>query len=406
MTLERAAHVPLAVCCALAGAAQAQAPDPELTHARAVDARPAEPLRMFGLRLPFKTAPLGEGGAFTLDYHLGNTWQPTTAVMYPDHRYRLYEADGVIRQLTLRYAQPVAPGWELELALTSFMLVDGSSPADALASDRFIEWTHAWMGYTNDPFQRRLNGLDSRASILLRDLNGQTEQVRAGDALPGTFDVGLTRYLELVKGADWLLTASLNAVVGFPLNRFNEFLSVGVSPGAVVTRRLWRWLSATLAVAVPVQVERVLRVNPGTDFIDRQATVGYRAMFALTATTHGGVRISAELEVQGASPAMASRGQVGPVDPAQVGWASPYLQGTGLQRSANSMSMAAEYLALAVVVTPGHPSRVPTLSLVFQEDWKPLTGSRPGRFFHESDNAQDWGAALRVEWPLDVSGGP
>lgn len=401
MTSERAVCVPL-VCCALLGGLATRAEEPELTHARTVDARPSEPLRMFGLRVPFKTAPLGEGGSFTLDYHLGNTWNPTTALAYPDHRYRLYEADGVIRQLTVRYAEPLAPGWELELALTSYMLVDGSSPADALASDRFIEWTHGWLVAQHDPFQRRLNGLDSRASIMLRDLNGQTERLKAGDALPGTFDLGLTRYFEVVKRDDWLVTASFAAVVGFPLSRFNEFLAVGVAPGAVVTRRLWRWFSATLAVAVPVQLERVLRVNPGTDFIDRQATAGYRAMFALTATTAGGVRITAELEVQGATPAMASRGQQGPVDPAQVGYASPYLAGTGLQRSANSMRMAAEYMALAVLVTPGHPSRAPTLAIVFQEDWKPLTGSRPGRFFHESDNAQDWGVGLRLEWPIDL----
>jgi len=400
MTFARAVY-PLAVCCALVGAARARAQDPELTHARTVDARPTEPLRMFGLRMPFKTAELSEGGSFTLDYHLGNTWNPTTAVLYPDHRYRLYEADGVIRQLTLRYAQPLAPGWELEFALTSYMLVDGSSPADAIASDRFIEWTHAWLVAQNDPFQRKLNGLDSRASIMLRDLDGQTEQLKAGDAIPGTFDVGLTRYFDVVKRDDWLVTASLNAVVGFPLNRFNEYLAVGLTPGAVVTRRIWRWFSATLAVAVPTQVDQVLRVNPGTGFIDRTASVGYRGMFALTATTNGGVRISAEIEVQGTSPAMANHGQSGAVDPAQVGYASPYVEGTGLERSGNSMRMAAEYMALAVVVTPGHPSRVPTMSIVFQEDWKPFTGSRLMRGFHESDNAQDWGVGLRLEWPID-----
>lgn len=67
------------------------------------------------------------------------------------------------------------------------------------------------------------------------------------------------------------------------------------------------------------------------------------------------------------------------------------------------MKLAAEYMALAVVVTPGHPSRAPTMAIVFQEDWKPLTGSRPGRFFHESDNAQDWGVGLRLEWPIDLA---
>jgi hypothetical protein len=371
----------------------------ELAHAPTLDARPSEPLRIFGLDLPFRTAPVAGAGEFSVAYHLANTWNPTVALRYPDGRFKVYEADGVLRSVRVRSTTNLGRGWALELATSATMLVDGSSAADALASDRFIEGNHVLFLGQADPFQRRLNGLDSRAGLWFRDRNGDSTRFGQGDAFFGTLDWGVTRTFELLQTPDWLATASVSAVAAVPLNVMNQSLAAGLSPGAVVTRRVWRFFSVTLGAALPMQFDRLGPVGGGNAFIDRDFTIGYRAMLSLNATTAGDVLVSAQAEVRGSTCAMARLGQMGPVDPAQAGAASPYQPGTELQRSANAMRLPAEYFALALVLRPGPRARFPTFALYAQEDWKPLFGTRPLRGLHESDNAQDWAVGLRMTWP-------
>ncbi|HYC87015.1 MAG TPA: hypothetical protein VEB86_17400, partial [Chryseosolibacter sp.] len=126
---------------------------PTIEHSALIDTRPNEPIRIFGMRLPFRITPIAGPSEIAFDAHFGNTWNPSGLLEYqqadepyfskpweatyhppyeevPD-RYQFYSADGVIRSAALTWTRKISNRHEFYGALNANMLVGGDSFIDA-----------------------------------------------------------------------------------------------------------------------------------------------------------------------------------------------------------------------------------------------------------------------------------
>lgn len=386
----------------LSGIARAEV---EIAHARAPDARPSEPLRIFGLRLPFKTAPISSDAELTIDYHLGNAWNPTAALQFPNGSAqsppanKVYGAAGVFRSANIRFLKRLGKNDEFDLALSLFKLVKGNALFDAPASNRTIEAFHSLVGQ-DDPFQRRRNGLDRRAFVFMQDAKGATAEVRSGRLLWGTLDLGRTRYFELVQSDGFLLSVPLGVFVALPLNGFSPYLAVGALVGATGTVAISTRSSITVGLQATAQNDHVLKLGAATQFLDRPVSAGYRMLVAYNRDSSGGGRVSVGLELQGMTAPLSGHKDSTLVDPQSIGLDSGFVAGTDLSHSFRTMIFGSEYLAAFVSWRAGSAKRTPEVTFYIQEDWRIFTGPQFATGFGGSDNAQDWGLGLQLRLPL------
>lgn len=399
----RQAQVLCAVIGALVfGVARGQS---EIVHARAPDARPSEPLRIFGLRLPFKTGPISSGAELTIDYHLGNTWNPTAALQFPDGSpkssmaNKVYGAAGVFRSANIRFVKRLGSDDEVDVALSLFKLVKGNALLDAPASNRTIEAFHSLLGQ-DDPYQRRRNGLDRRAFVFMQDARGATAEVHSGRLLWGTLDVGRTRYFDIVESDHFRLTVPLGVFVAVPLNGFSPYFAVGALVGATGTVAISMLSSLTFGLEATVQDDHALKIGSATQFLDRPVSAGYRMLLAYNGDSLGGGRVSVGLELQGMTSPLSGHQESALVDPESLGLQSGFVSGTDLNHTFRTMVFGSEYVAAFVSWKGSRGEKTPEVTFYVQEDWRILTGPQFGSGFGGSDNAQDWGLGLKLRLPL------
>ncbi len=389
---------------------------PELT--RPPDGRPTEPTRLFNLRLPFKDSPLANRDELSIDLHEGNTWNPTVALEYPGFHpqspgaplvpvsrappgVKLYAADGVIESEIVRETHRISSTDELEVALNLFRLTQGTSPVDFLASGAFIAWSHTHIFHQNDPDQRALNGLDSRAQIFFHDLRGNTYAIGNGQFFLGTLDLGNTKYVPLVRNFRTQLTLIIGAFSSLPLSSFNSHLSVGASVGLAEAVRIVRGFGFSIAAQISGQDNQFLQLWNGLDYFDQPLEADYRLLFSADYELDGGQRFALGFELQGATAPMSSLPlNAAPVNPAAVGVQTPYNPATKLVDSYRGQLLGSEFISLFLQLRLGRARVAPTIDFYLQEDWTLLFGTQPFLLFRQSNDLQDWGFGVRMREPF------
>ena len=98
------------------------------------------------------------------------------------------------------------------------MLSGGGAPIHYLASDKFIEKFHTWVGL-EDNFGRKQFAFN-RAQIRYQDENGKQIQIDKGDAFLGTFDVNYYKPLWQKEKRASYYSIQLGAHLTLPLNKF------------------------------------------------------------------------------------------------------------------------------------------------------------------------------------------
>lgn len=403
------------------------APVKPLSHIQAVDTAPGEPLRLFNMRMPFRTAQLPGKDQLSVDFHSGNTWNPGVAVFYGDKgsdpscawpqyskdptQYKIYKADGVTRTGTLRYLRQIGHKTEMNLAVSMFGVAGGSNMADALTSDRFIEWAHKKMFNMDDPFYRLQNGLN-QVDFQFTGQTGKALTLDDSRLYLGTAEVGATKFIDIIHNDKVLLTMVVTAQAGVPLNAFNSYASAGAMAGTSVTRKLNEKNKLTAAGQLSGQSDRLVKIRQDNyKFLDQNWRGGYRMMFGHQVDLKKGGAFATAVSLQGLTPTLSKDGQV-IARMERVGipnqfnhpefWYAEENGGEGLntgeQDSRDTLKQGSEYLGFDFSYRPGKEGRSPTISFYVQEDWSLFMGEAPG--FGGMKNAQDWGTGIRVDVPI------
>ncbi len=392
----------------LAECSSANAPFPcAPTHTQPPDPKPSEPIRVFGLRMPFKTSPITGRHVLSLTTEGANTWSQTLAIAPPGDdadatadlpdSYKIYGADGVIRSGRLQYTTRITDAQEVEVALNMFMLVNGGSWADFLVSDTLIEAFHTSYG-EDDLFDRRQNGLN-KAGIIFRDRDRNVMKLNDGDLFLGTVDIGTTKYVDLIKNERVLLTLNFGAFAGIPLNSFNSHLALGGSVGSALSVRLGEHNSITTALALQAQHEKVIPIRESKmNFKDNDVLAAYQFLIAYNYDMDGGGRFSGGFEFYGPSSPLSKDKNPNRAELAAAHYTSNQVGSDRLlDRKFDSLINSSEYISAFIALKPSGFLNALTFYLFVQEDWKVFkSDDRGNRAFVGSTNAQDWKVGVKV----------
>ena len=147
-----------------------------------------------------------------------------------DAGYFEIETDGVIKGLRANLTIPTGKNQELVVGFGASILTNGKFPFSALTTDRFIEFFHDNVAGGDDPFDRRVFGLD-KAKFLYTDRNGRTFDLGNGDFLGAGIETHYYYYPTFLN--DKKIYFNLGAHVGTNLSKYNMSMDIGASAAGV-----------------------------------------------------------------------------------------------------------------------------------------------------------------------------
>ncbi|MEM6720359.1 MAG: hypothetical protein AAF611_13625 [Bacteroidota bacterium] len=147
-----------------------------------------------------------------------------------DAGYFEIETDGVIKGLRGNLTIPTTKNQELIVGFRAFVLTNGKFPLSTLTSDRFIEFFHDNIAGGDDPFDRRVFGLD-RAKFRYTDRNGRSFDRGNGDFLTAGIETHYYYYPTFLN--DKKIYFNLGAHVGTNLSEYNMSMDLGASAAGV-----------------------------------------------------------------------------------------------------------------------------------------------------------------------------
>ncbi len=145
--------------------------------------------------------------------------------------------DGVLKGFKVQLAIPINKTQELQFRMRSFLLTKGKFPFSTLTGDQYIEWFHDHIAGGEDPFARRLFGLDN-AGIRYKDYNGNELSIDAGDLFIGGLETSYYYYPEFskLKNKNWHLNFGVH--LGTNLSEYNMSIDLGLSSNIIKSYRL------------------------------------------------------------------------------------------------------------------------------------------------------------------------
>lgn len=188
----------------------------------------------------------------------GNVWSPEIKVYIPkneadravvrnydwDQAHRAFDEktiekdsfqianDGVTKGFKLNLNIRLTKKHELQVGIRTYLLTKGKSPFSILTGDGFIEDFHDNVAGGEDPFDRRIFGLD-QANISYRDRNGNSMNIESGNIFATGIKTSYYYYPELLKNKNKTFAMNLGAHLGANLSKSNSSLDFGVSANAI-----------------------------------------------------------------------------------------------------------------------------------------------------------------------------
>ncbi|MCB0480768.1 MAG: hypothetical protein KDC83_05010 [Flavobacteriales bacterium] len=143
--------------------------------------------------------------SFTFNYSNGNVWAPYVKAYVPHSetysnelnqyewhdKERVYDksvpaesyflhADAIYRVYQFKFELPLPKNQELRINARAYSIDEGYAPYSMITSDEFIEWFHSNVAGGEDPFDRRLYGLN-QVDVRYSDINGKAFSLYSGD---------------------------------------------------------------------------------------------------------------------------------------------------------------------------------------------------------------------------------
>lgn len=136
------------------------------------------------------------------------------------------QIDGVIKSFRIESKFALNEKSEITIGSRFFMLTSGKTPFSLITGDDFIENFHEKIAGGDDPFDRKVFGLN-RAQINYTDRNGQTMTIERNDLVFGGFETSYYYY-----PTNWSTTsfkANIGSHLGINLSKYNTSLDIGTT---------------------------------------------------------------------------------------------------------------------------------------------------------------------------------
>jgi len=140
--------------------------------------------------------------------------------------------DGVIKSLRVNTRFKLANEHELNVGIRMFLLTKGKFPFTSFTGDDFIESFHKNITGGDDPFGRKLFGLN-KANLAYKDRNDNTINLTNGDLFLGGVETSYYYYPEDIVNNSKTFFMNFGAHLGTNLSSFNTSLDFGLSANAI-----------------------------------------------------------------------------------------------------------------------------------------------------------------------------
>ncbi|MFD0864072.1 hypothetical protein ACFQ1M_17795 [Sungkyunkwania multivorans] len=174
-----------------------------------------------------------------------------------------FEYDGVVKDLRIALNIPLAKKQELLVTARAFMLTDGSFPYATITGDQFIESFHSNIAGGEDPFGRRVLGLD-KAGIKYTDRDGNSLHISKDQFVFSGIETAYYYYPELLREKN--IHLNFGAHLGTNLSKYNTSVDLGMSMAGVKTYRFSKNRSILVGLGLNLlKKDMISFVNDQTD---------------------------------------------------------------------------------------------------------------------------------------------
>lgn len=172
--------------------------------------------------------PLNEEDKITMRNLLWHERESQYNVTDSPSKTREFHADGVIREYQIKFSIPISDKHEIKVNSRMFSLDYGKVPYSLLTSDQAIEWFHSEIYGGEDPFARKVYGLN-QAEISYTDENGKSFQLDKDDFIFSGIELSYYYYpgFKFLKRSDIYSNVGIQA--GFNTSRINPSLDLGLN---------------------------------------------------------------------------------------------------------------------------------------------------------------------------------
>jgi len=181
-----------------------------------------------------------------------------------------FHADGVIRFYQISLNLPLSEKHELELNTRAFSLDAGKVPFSLLTSDQLIEWFHSNIAGGEDPFARKVYGLD-QAYINYVDEDGKTIEINKGQLTWSGIDLVYKHYPHFEGLRKHKIYTSLGIQLGTNVSRFNPSIDLGFNTSMVKKIELNNNQELRLGVGLSALHQNLLRFGDGVQLRNKKS---------------------------------------------------------------------------------------------------------------------------------------
>ena len=194
-------------------------------------------------------------------------------------KQKTFSTDGVLQNLSLTYLLQRGKKGSFIFKINSHLLSGGGAPIHYLASDKFIEKFHTWVGL-EDNFGRKQFAFN-RAQIRYQDENGKQIQIDKGNAFLGTFDVNYYKPLWQKEKRASYYSVQLGAHLTLPLNKFYPKVAGGVSTSLLFRKKIVPCFYTDLAGDFSLSHYSLLSFGDAINMINKDIRISAKTYLAI-----------------------------------------------------------------------------------------------------------------------------
>ena len=136
--------------------------------------------------------------------------------------------DGIIKGMKVHATIPVSRNSELKIGIRTFLLTKGKLPFSLLTNDEVIEFFHDNIAGGNDPFDRKLYGLNE-GKIRYQDQNNNVLNIEAGNLILSGFEFSYYYYLNNNQAPKNIIYINFGTHAGINTSKYNRSVDLGIS---------------------------------------------------------------------------------------------------------------------------------------------------------------------------------
>lgn len=190
----------------------------------------------------------------------------------------LFNADGVIKTFNINVRIPISKSFELAVCLRSFLLTQGNIPISFFTNDDFIEFFHSNIAGGEDPFARKIYGLN-KAGINYQDFKGNKLNISNGQFIVPGIQFNLHYYLKNSFLTKHKIYVNSGLHIGLNTSQYNRSLDLGISGALQKQINLGTKHQLKFALAGSILQQRIANLGSEIEFSSNNYFLSHEMMF-------------------------------------------------------------------------------------------------------------------------------